>query len=255
MNWVSFPRPNPGARLRLFCFPYAGGMLAYGSWLDQFPPDFRRQIELCAIQLPGRNSNLNELLFHELSPLLEVLEPVIASYPDLPFAFFGHSMGALLSFELARRLRRRRIKGPVHLTVCGHRAPHLADPLPTIHNLPNAEFCSKLREFGGTPETVLQDAELMEILAPVIRADFAVCESYSYTTEGPLDCSITAFGGNDDAKVSRDELSAWRVQTTKSFSVRMFPGGHFFLQSGQVLFLRVLVQDLKGVLRRLATAS
>jgi medium-chain acyl-[acyl-carrier-protein] hydrolase len=230
-------------------------MSAYGTWIDQFPLEVRREIELCSIHLPGRDSNQSEPLFYELSPLLEVLAPVIASYPDLPCAFFGHSMGALISFELARQLRRRRIPGPVHLTVCSYRAPHLKDPHAAIHEMPDAEFRAKLREFGGTPEAVLRDAELMELLTPVLRADFAICGSYSYAVEPPLDCSITVFGGNDDAKVSRDELSAWRAQTAKSFSLRMFPGGHFFLQSAQVLFLRVLAQDLKDVLRRLAAAS
>jgi medium-chain acyl-[acyl-carrier-protein] hydrolase len=250
MTWVTVPRPNPRARLRVFCFPYAGGAPAWGAWIDQLPPEVRREIEVCSIHLPGRDCNHSEPLFHELSPLLDVLDTVIASYPDLPYAFFGHSMGALISFELARQLRRRGIPGPIHLTVCGHRAPHLEDPHVAIHKMPDAEFRAKLREFGGTPEAVLQDDELMELLTSVLRADFAVCESYSYTAEEPLDCSITAFGGNDDAKVSRDELSAWRAQTTSSFSLRMFPGGHFFLQSAQVLFLRVLAQDLKDVLRR-----
>ena len=251
MNWVRCSRPNPRARLRLFCFPYAGGTSAYGTWIDQFPPEVRREIELCSIHLPGRDSNQSEPLFHELSPLLDALAPVIASYSDLPFAFFGHSMGALIGFELARQLRSRRLPGPVHLTVCGYRAPHLKDPHPPIHELPDAEFRAKLREFGGTPDAVLRDAELMELLTPVLRADFAVCGSYSYAAEAPLDCSITVFGGNDDPKVSRDELSAWQAHTARSFSLRMFPGGHFFLQSAQFLFLRVLAQDLKDLLRRL----
>lgn len=255
MNWVKSPRPNPTARLRLFCFPYAGGMPAYETWIDRFPPEVRRNVELCSVHLPGRASTHREALFYELSPLLVVLEPMLASYKDLPYAFFGHSMGALLSFELARHLRRRELPGPVHLTVSGHRAPQLADSHEAIHKMPDHEFRAKLREFGGTPEAVLQNAELIELLTPILRADFAVCESYSYVRETPLDCSITVFGGNDDARVSRDELSEWRYQTTQSFSLRMFPGGHFFLQSAVSLFVRVLAQDLKDVLRRMASAS
>jgi medium-chain acyl-[acyl-carrier-protein] hydrolase len=251
MTRVTVPRPNPRARLRVFCFPYAGGGPVFGDWINQLPPEVRREIEVCSIHLPGRECNHSEPLFRELSPLLDFLDPAIASYSNLPYAFFGHSMGALICFELARRLRRRGIPGPIHLTVCGHRAPHLDNPHQPIHKLPEAQFRTKLREFGGTPEAVLQDEELMELLTAPLRADFAVCENYSYTVEAPLDCSITAFGGNDDPKVSRDELSAWRAQTTRSFSLRMFPGGHFFLQSAQVLFLRVLAQDLKEVLRRM----
>ena len=252
MNWVRCPRPNPTALLRLFCFPYAGGTPAYESWIDLFPPEVRRNVELCAVHFHGRVSTDDEPLFYELSPLLVVLKPMIASYSDLPYAFFGHSMGALVSFELARHLRRCDVRGPIHLTVCGHRAPQLRDPHEAIHKMPDHEFRAKLREFGDTPDAVLQNAELIELLTPVLRADFAVCESYSYAREAPLDCSITAFGGNDDRRVSRDELSEWRAQTTRSFHLRMFPGGHFFLQRAMSLFVRVLAQDLQQILRRLA---
>jgi medium-chain acyl-[acyl-carrier-protein] hydrolase len=230
-------------------------MPAYETWIDRFPPDVRRNVEICSIHLPGRVSSHGEPLFDELSPLLALLEPIIVSYNDLPYAFFGHSMGALLSFELARHLRRRDLPGPVHLTVCGHRAPQLGNPHEAIHKMPDHQFRAKLREFGGTPEAVLQNAELIELLSPVLRADFAICENYSYVTETPLECSITAFGGDDDPRVSRDELSEWRDQTTQSFSLRMFPGGHFFPQTAVSLFVRVLAQDLKNVLKRVASAS
>ena len=254
MNWVRSQRPNPTAALRLFCFPYAGGEPAYQTWIDRFPPEVRRNVELCSIHLPGRASNHRGPLFYELSPLLVTLERMIVPYHDLPYAFFGHSMGALLGFELARGLRRHELPGPVHLTVSGHRAPQRFDPNEPIHNMPDREFRAKLREFGGTPEEVLQNAELIELLTPILRADFAVCERYSYVPEAPLDCSITVFGGNNDPRVSRDELLDWRDQTTQSFSLRMFPGGHFFLQSAVSLFVRVLAQDLKNVLRRVAPA-
>ena len=252
MNWVRSQRPNPTALLRLFCFPYAGGEPAYETWIDRFPPEVRRNVELCSIHLPGRASNRSEPLFYELPPLLVTLERMIVPYHDLPYAFFGHSMGALLGFELARGLRRRELPGPVHLTVSGHRAPQRFDPNEAIHNMPDREFRAKLREFGGTPEEVLQNAELIELLTPILRADFAVCERYSYVPEAPLDCSITVFGGKDDPRVSRDELLDWGDQTTQSFSLQMFPGGHFFLQSAVSLFVRVLAQDLKNVLRRVA---
>jgi medium-chain acyl-[acyl-carrier-protein] hydrolase len=100
----------------------------------------------------------------------------------------------------------------------------LGKDIGAIHKMPDAEFRAQLREFAGTPDAVLRDAELMELPTPILRADFAVCESYSYTAEEPLDRSITAFGGSNDPKVSRDEMSAWRAQTTRSFSLRMFPG-------------------------------
>jgi medium-chain acyl-[acyl-carrier-protein] hydrolase len=245
-------KPNPRARLRLFCFPFAGGRAsAFNAWVDELPQDVRRQIELYSVRLPGREASRKENLFTQLSPLLGVLAPIICSYLSLPFAFFGHSMGALISFELARQLRRQGMPEPVHMIVSGHRAPQLPDPHPPIHQLPDLEFLAKVRNLGGTPEEILQKPELMELLLPIIRADFAVCEGYAYMTEEPLDCSITAFGGTDDGRVSRGELSAWHIQTSKSFFLRMFPGDHFFIQSAQAHVLRVLGQDLMQVLRRL----
>jgi surfactin synthase thioesterase subunit len=249
-------KPNPRARLRLFCFPFAGGRASvFNSWVDELPLDVRRQIELYSVRLPGREASRKEGLLSQLSPLLDVLAPIICSYLTLPFVFFGHSMGALISFELARRLRRQRVPGPVHMVVSGHRAPQLRDPHPPIHQLPDLEFLAKVRNLGGTPEEVLQKPELMELLLPVIRADLAICEGYAYRTEEPLDCSITAFGGTDDGRVSRRELSAWHTQTSKSFFLRMFPGGHFFIQTAQLHVVRVLGQDLTQVLRRLPQGS
>jgi medium-chain acyl-[acyl-carrier-protein] hydrolase len=160
-------------------------------------------------------------------------------------------MGALVCFEMARQLRRRSMPEPMHMIVSGHRAPQLQDHCPPIHELPDAEFQTQLRELGGTPETVLQNTELMDLLLPVLRADFAVCENYQYVDDEPLDCSITAFGGNSDPRVSREELVGWQAQTSKSFSVRMFPGGHFFVQTAQRLVLRILADDLKQVLKDL----
>jgi medium-chain acyl-[acyl-carrier-protein] hydrolase len=140
------------------------------------------------------------------------------------------------------------------MIVSGHRAPQLPDRHVHLHALPDHEIMAKLRSFGGTPEGVLQNPELMELLLPILRADFALCESYVHVSEEPLDCSITSLGGNDDERVSRDELFAWHVQTRSSFSMHVFPGDHFFIQSAQLLVLRVLAQDLKQVLRRVGDA-
>ena len=248
---MTFQSPNPNARLRVFCFPFAGGGAStFNAWADELPYDVRVQVELCAIQLPGRETNMKAPPYKSISPLLDALAPVIGRDQSMPFAFLGHSMGALISFELARQLRRERRRGPTHMIVAGHRAPQLPERHRPVHDLPDQEIIASLRIFGGTPEGVLQNSELMDLFLPVLRADFAVCESYVYASEEALTCSITAFGGNDDGRVSREELSAWRAQTSNSFSMHMFPGDHFFIQSAQALVLRVLAQDLKQVLRR-----
>jgi medium-chain acyl-[acyl-carrier-protein] hydrolase len=158
----------------------------------------------------------------------------------VPFAFFGHSMGALISFELARQLRRQHAPGPIALFVSAHRAPQRPAPNPPVHSLPQDEFVEELRRLNGTPEAVFQDAELMQLLLPTLRADFAVCETYTYMPEEPLECPILAFGGLQDHEVSRDDLAAWRAQTHRTFKLRMVPGDHFFLHSARASLVCVV---------------
>jgi medium-chain acyl-[acyl-carrier-protein] hydrolase len=245
-------KPNPDARLRLYCFPFAGaGTWAYTSWVDELPTDIQRETELWSVNLPGRKSGRNESPFTALPPLIEALTPAVGPHLKAPYAFFGHSMGALVGFELACRLRTQGRAGPVHMIVSGHRAPQLPDRHPPVHRLRDPEILAKLRALGGTPEDVMRNPELIKLFLPLVRADLTVCETYAYEHREPLDCSVTAFGGNDDPEVSREELSAWRRRTRESFSLHMFPGGHFFLQSAQSLVLRVLAQDLRQVLRRI----
>jgi medium-chain acyl-[acyl-carrier-protein] hydrolase len=179
--------------------------------------------------------------------LVEALRPHL----NMPLAFFGHSMGALLSFEIARQLRRDRDRGPLHLFVSGHRAPQLPNPDPHIHALPEPEFIEELRRFSGTPEIVLQQAELMELLLPALRADFSMTETYVYSAEEPLDAGITAFGGGQDPKVRPDELLPWREQTRSSFTIRVFPGDHFFLLSARTHILQALSEELTLLLSQI----
>jgi medium-chain acyl-[acyl-carrier-protein] hydrolase len=153
-------------------------------------------------------------------------------------------MGGLVSFELARLLRKKYGKSPVHLFISGYRAPQVPDPDPPIHDLPEPEFLEALRRLNGTPEVVLGNTELMQILLPALRADFAVIETYAYTPESPLACPITAFGGLQDREVSCEDLKAWQQQTNAAFSLQMLPGDHFFLQSAQPLLLQSLSQEL-----------
>jgi medium-chain acyl-[acyl-carrier-protein] hydrolase len=153
-------------------------------------------------------------------------------------------MGGLVSFELARLLRKKYNKSPVHLFVSGYRAPQVPDPDPPIHALPRPEFLEELRRLNGTPEAVLENTELMQLLPPAIRADFAVIETYAYIPESPLNCPITTFGGLQDREVSCDDLKAWIEQTNAAFSLHMLPGDHFFLQSAQPLLLQSLSQEM-----------
>ena len=239
--WINCPKPNPQARLRLFCFPYAGtGASTFRTWSDQLPPD----IEVCPVQLPGREKRLSEPLFTHLSPLVKILALILLPYLDRPFAFFGHSMGALVSFELTRKLRHHKAPSPMHLFVSGRRAPQIPNPDPPIHQLPDNAFVGELRRYNGTPEAVLQNPELRSLFLPILRADLAINETYTYISEAPLDCPISAFGGLQDKEVSRKELDAWRDQTNTTFSLSMFPGDHFFLKREPDALWQAISQSL-----------
>jgi medium-chain acyl-[acyl-carrier-protein] hydrolase len=231
--------------IRLFCFPYAGGGASiFRHWANGLP-EF---VEVCPVQLPGRETRFREAAFTRLGPLIEALAGELGPYLDPPFAFFGHSMGALLAFELARRLRRDGRPQPVGLFVSGCGAPQIRTQESPIHALPVADFRERLRGLNGTPAAVLDNDELMDLLLPTLRGDFALCETYTYTPAPPLSCPISAWGGLGDDTVGRQELDAWRAQTTGSFRLRMLRGDHFFLQSAQPLLLRALAAELlRGV--------
>jgi medium-chain acyl-[acyl-carrier-protein] hydrolase len=240
-SWLGLRRPNPQARLRLFCFPYAGGSASiYRPWSNDLAPD----VEVWPVQLPGRGSRLGEPAFTRLPPLLHALADVLRPHLKRPFAFFGHSMGALIGFELARLLRRDHGVEPVHLIVSGRSAPQLAvEDLPGPE-LPDDRFLQELRQRYGSPQPELEDPELLELMLPTLRADVAACRHYFYTPEPPLTCPVTAFGGLLDREVDRTRLEAWREQTSSRFAVRMLPGDHFFLLTDRPLFLRALSQEL-----------
>jgi medium-chain acyl-[acyl-carrier-protein] hydrolase len=157
-------------------------------------------------------------------------------------------MGALISFELARQLRAQQEQGPVHLFISGRRAPQIRDRNPLLHTLPEHEFLEELRHLKGTPKKVLANSELMQLFLPLLRADFSICGTYTYLSEPPLDCSISAFGGVEDSEETYELLKSWSTQTSSSFSLQMLPGNHFFLDTNQRLLLEMLSHKLHQVL-------
>jgi len=162
------------------------------------------------------------------------------------FAFFGHSMGAIISFELAHLLRREHKPGPAHLFLSGRPAPHRTKKKSPTYNLPEPEFIEELRRLQGTPAEVLAHPELMSVLTPILRADLEICQTYEYAPRPPLECPITVFGGLQDQDVSREQLEGWRDYTSSSFAVRMFPGNHFFLHTSAPVLLRMIAQELRN---------
>lgn len=244
--WIFCPRPNPSAQMRLFCFPYAGGTAAlFRSWPENLPAD----VEVVAVQLPGRLSRHNHAPFTRLAPLLHALEAALLPYLNEPFAFFGHSMGALISFELARQLRRSCDRHPIHLFAAGRRAPQIPDADAPIYHLPDDSFIAELHQLNGISDLVMQDAQLLQLVLPTLRADVELCETYTYVEEAPLDCSITVLGGLNDTMVPQADLAAWKEQTTAGCTLRMFTGDHFFVQSARKQVVGVVGQDLSRLLQ------
>ncbi len=242
-RWVVIPKPNPRAAMRLVCFPYAGGGPEIcRDWPGRLPD----WIEVCAIHLPGRGTRLSEPLFNRVEPLVAELTPALRPYLDKPFVFFGHSMGALVGFEITRALRRDKGPQPLHLIASGLNAPQIRREPPYTYELPDDEFVERIRELEGTPEGVLEHAELRELVMPLLRAEFELSEMYACKTEAPLDCPITAYGGLADRDVPKAHVEAWREQTNAAFSFRMFQGGHLFIHTAQSLLLSMLLQDIYG---------
>jgi surfactin synthase thioesterase subunit len=232
--------------MRLFCSPYAGGnSVIFQHWANALPAN----VELHAIHLPGRGARLKEPCFTQLFPLVNVIADSLLPYLDKPFAFFGHSMGGLINFELARELRRRYRLEPVHLFISGRQAPQVPNRESILHNLAEPAFIEEMRRLNGTPPTVLENPDLLELLIPLLRADFEICETYAYVPGKPLNCSITALGGVDDQDVSAADLEAWREQTTAKFSLRLLPGDHFFLHTAEALLFKILCEELDQHLR------
>ncbi len=244
-DWLIIPRPRPMARMRLFCFPYAGGgATAYWEW----PERILKEVEVVLVELPGRGRKIRENLYTAMPPLIQQLVGQITPFLDKPFTFFGHSMGALLAFELSHSLREREGKEPRKLYLSGREAPHIPDPREKFHLLTDKELLQKLEELNGTPKEVLQSKELMELMLPIIRADFAMCETYQYAPREPLSCPITVFGGAADKNVPVSGLQEWKTHTRSQFRLHVLPGDHFFIYQEKEKFFYLLNEDLTALL-------
>jgi surfactin synthase thioesterase subunit len=242
-RWLPRSRRGGDDPVRLFCLPYAGGGASiFRRWSEEFPPG----IEVCPIHLPGREGRLAEPAFTDVKPLVARLADVLDPYLDRPFALFGHSMGAVIGFELARQLARRGQPTPAHLFVSASRAPQLPRRGEPIHALPEPAFLDALRRMAGTPELVLRDAELVQLMLPALRADFELVETYRYQAGPALSCPISAFGGAGDDLVRWSELASWAELTGGPFAIRMLPGNHFFLSDpvARPALIQLLVRGL-----------
>jgi surfactin synthase thioesterase subunit len=239
--WFPFGGPRDGARLRLFCFPHAGGGASlFRGWDTALPAD----VDLCAVQLPGREARWSELPYTSLSDLVEALGELLLARVEVPYAFFGHSLGGLVAFELARWLRDRAGLEPLVLFVSATRAPQAPRLVPPRHDAPERDFIAGLRTLRTVPEEILDHDELLRLVLPTLRADFRLYQTYRFRRGEPLRCPIAVFGGEGDHLVGYDALAGWRQHTVAGCTVRLFPGGHFFLRDGRDRVLEAIAGDL-----------
>lgn len=246
--WFENLSQRRSASLRLFCFPYAGGSTqAFWSWRRHVPPE----ADLCLVHLPGRGKRFRERPFKNLKRLVNMIANQLAGDLRQPFAFYGHSMGAVICFELARKLRRQYRLEPAHLFLSGRRAPHVSPRERTIFNLPHDEFVAQIVKLNGTPHELLENSAAAELFLPLLRADLEMVETHEYRPSERLSCPISIYGGSQDTDVLLADLHAWREHTSGAFKVRLFPGDHFFIHSANAEFLQVFRDDISDCLRGL----
>ncbi len=250
--WFNRAKPNPRAKLRLFCFPYAGGNSAvFSDW----GPELGENVEVLGVQPPGRGNRFLEPPIASLREMVDELTGAILPLLGKPFIFFGHSNGALICFELARALREQGMAGGLlHVVVSGNPAPQVRSFETVLHDLPDDLLMEKLRELRGTPEEILQNSELLELFMPVLRADFSIAETHRFVSHPPLPCDVTLFGGRDDHHISQEDLLAWAELFEGNEELRMFPGGHFFINESKALVLATLRRRIDDIAANLDRA-
>ncbi|MFN7962879.1 MAG: alpha/beta fold hydrolase [Thermoanaerobaculia bacterium] len=239
--WFACLQPNPLARLRLFCFPYAGGRASiFRGWHLHLAP----LVEVVPVELPGRGARFREGLHSEIGALAEGVLEALGPALDLPFAFFGHSMGAHVSFELARRLARRGGPLPERLLLAAACPPHLSFEGIPSHELSEEAFVDRLRHYAGTPQAVLDNSEIMAAMLPVIRADLQVSETYHLDRSEAVEVPIGILCGKEDAIARPREMERWAELTARGSNFYLLPGGHFFLHTAEKQVLRLLLKEL-----------
>ncbi|RCG27072.1 thioesterase [Sphaerisporangium album] len=251
--WIAGEGPRADAEVRLFCFAHAGGGAAlFRRWDEHLAPS----VDVCPVVLPGRESRLREAAYDSMDRLVGPLSDALRPYTDRPYALFGHSMGAAVAWEVARRLARDpagvRLGGsarePVVLFVSGRRAPHLPTSRRRFCDLSEDALLAELGKLNGTPAEVMDQRNLLDVFLPTLRADFTLNERYAPLPGPRLTCPVSALLGDADPEVDPDEIAAWRDATDGGFTQRVFAGDHFYLKGPRPEVLDALQEDLDRAL-------
>ena len=244
-SWFIFPNPTPTPSVRLFCFHYAGGnALFFYPWVKLLDPS----VELVLIQLPGHGTQFTEPLLTDMKSIICYLKEAILPYCDRPYFFFGHSLGALIAFELAHTLQKSNKLIPQCLFASGKRPPHIAND-PLTYNLPDEQFIEEIKKYNGLPSEILEDSEIMSLWLPILRADFKILETYSLENIFPLACDLIALGGTRDPMVTPSDIQAWKIYTAGKFQDYLLPGDHFFIKPQQQEVMKIIshaIQQFTG---------
>jgi surfactin synthase thioesterase subunit len=262
-GWLVIPQPNPLAKVRLFCFPYAGGNAAvYRPWVEMLRPD----IELVAIDPPGRAARVHERAIDDFDRFFDALLPVMARFTDRPMAFYGHCLGGITLYEAARRLRAQRGFELRHVFVSSSRAPRrllrvgrfeedlLArlltlpryDPFTPAHDQTDEVFTELIRRFNiGASEEFLANEELKRLLMPAIRAEFRMASRYKFRADAAWDTPVTCFVGAEDPYVTREDALAWSECTRSSFKLHLREGDHFLVVDDREFIVDAINRELE----------
>ena len=242
-QWIVKPNPKPQAEIRLLCFPYAGGGASiYVPWKNKLPDN----VELNIVQPPGRGMHFSAKPIGEMSELIAGLLPHVEEILRSDYIIFGHSVGSRVGFELIRQALKKGFQAPLHFFASGSSGPDKECFPEKVHELPDDEFITVLKNVDGTPSEVLQNRELIELFMPALRADFKIAEEYSYRDSFTMPSDITVLSGIED-KITHDELRMWQ-RFGRNMEIKMCGGGHFFIDTHQEQVLDIVNAKLKKII-------
>lgn len=243
-KWVVIRQPKPTAKLKLICFPYAGGDASvFSSWADKVHP----AVEVLAIQAPGRSNRLSEPALRSIDQITESLCSELLPFLDRSYAVLGHSLGARIAYEFVHKTRLKGLRQPVYYIGSGSKAPHVPSREGIRYDLPDNEFIEAIKDLGGTPKAVIENKELMDLVLPTLKADFFLVDTYRAIQRLPLDIPASIFNGLKDYDLDEDFNAQWQTHFSEVLEFKTFDSGHFFINDMREEYLLALNNCLTNV--------